>query len=162
MEELCHWWTYCDMNLWLNLRNGRCSLIRVDRVYPVEWCLWNANCAKIKMDPAREPIRVNRYFFMKKCCPDINHLFFSVFVKNSLIKKHIWRRKKVYSRTWFFCENSAEPGVFWPRGLKAIHGNVRKSAIFPPPDNQNDLNEAILLVWIKKALLPRWNYVSLK
>ena len=76
--------------------------------------------------------------------------FFFVFAKNSLIKNKFEEEKTFDSRTWFFCENSAELGVFWLRGLKAIHGNVRKSAIFPPPDNQNGLNEAILLIWIKK------------
>ena len=56
-----------------------------NRVYPVEWCLWNANLAKIKMDPAREPIRVNRYFFLKKCCPDIHKLNFT---SNTKLSSH--------------------------------------------------------------------------
>ena len=29
------------------------------------------------MDPARKPIRVNRYFFIKKSCPDIHKLKFT-------------------------------------------------------------------------------------
>ena len=41
--------------------------------------------------------------------------------------------------------------------LSAPIATVRKSAIFPPPDNQikNGLSEAVLLMWIKKALLSR-------
>ena len=35
------------------------------------------------MDPAREPIRVNRYFFIKKCCPDIHKLNFTSSTKLS-------------------------------------------------------------------------------
>ena len=63
-----------------------------------------------------------------------------VFAKNSLINNIFEEEKKFESRTWFFWENSSVLGVFWPRrGLKANHGTVRKSAIFPPPDNQKRL-----------------------
>ena len=47
----------------------------------------------------------------------------------------------------FFGGNSLVFGVFGSRrGLQAIHGTVRKSAISPQPGNQNELNEAILLI----------------
>ena len=56
----------------------------------------------------------------------------------------------------FFEGNSLVFGVFGSRrGLQAIHGTVRKSAISPQPGNQNELNEAILLIWIKEALYSR-------
>ena len=68
------------------------------------------------------------------------HFFFQVFANNSLINNIFEEEKKFDSRTWFFCENSSVLGVFWPRrGLRANHGTVRKSAIFPPPDNQKQL-----------------------
>ena len=67
-------------------------------------------------------------------------IFFQVFAKNSLINNIFEEEKKFDSRTWLFWENSSVLGVFWPRrGLKANHGIVRKSAIFPPPDNQKRL-----------------------
>ena len=43
--------------------------------------------------------------------------------------------------------NSLVFGVFGSRrGLQAIYGTVRKSAISPQPGNQNELNEATLLI----------------
>ena len=72
--------------------------------------------------------------------PGNPRFFFQVFAKNSLIDNIFEEEKKFDSRTWFFWENSSVLGVFWPRrGLKANHGTVRKSAIFPPPDNQKRL-----------------------
>ena len=43
------------------------------------------NRAKIKMDPTREPIRVNRYFFIKKSCTDIHKLNFT---SNTKLSSH--------------------------------------------------------------------------
>ena len=57
-------------------------------------------------------------------------------MKKSLIVEH-----------YFWGGNSLVFGVFGSRrGLQAIHGTVRKSAISPQPGDQNGLNEAILLI----------------
>ena len=42
------------------------------------------------MDPAREPIRVNRDFFIKKCCPDIHKLNFTSNTKLSSLSIEEW------------------------------------------------------------------------
>ena len=65
------------------------------------------------------------------------------------------------SRTSFCVGNGSQLGVFWPRrGLQVNHGTVRKGAIFPQPDNQEQLKyEAILLMSINEALLSRQNFV---
>ena len=69
--------------------------------------------------------------------PGNPQFFFQVFAKNSLVNNIFEEEKKFDSRTWCFRENSSVLGVFWPgRGLKANHGTVQKSAIFPPSDNQ--------------------------
>ena len=67
--------------------------------------------------------------------------FFQAFTKNSLIKNVCEEEKKFDCRTLFFGgENNPLLGVFWPRpGLQANHGTVRKSAIFPKPNNQKEL-----------------------
>jgi len=66
--------------------------------------------------------------------------FLQVFAKNSVINNIFEEEKKFDSRTWFFWKNSSVLGVFWPRQeLKANQGTVRKSATFPPPDNQKRL-----------------------
>ena len=73
----------------------------------------------------------------KPVTPDF---FFQVFAKNSLLNNIFDEEKNFDRRTWFFWENCSVLGVFWPRrGLKANHGTVHKSAIFPPPDNQKRL-----------------------
>ena len=83
-------------------------------------------------------------------------IFFQVFAKNSLIKNIFEVEKKFDSGTQFGLENCSQLGVFWPRReLQANHGTVRKSAIFPQPNNKNSLNEAILLMSINEALLSR-------
>ena len=77
--------------------------------------------------------------------------FFQVFTKNSLIK-NIFEEKKFDSRTLFFFENSPLLGVFELRpGFQANHGNVRKSAIFPQPRNQKQLN------WSNTTYVNKWS-----
>ena len=72
--------------------------------------------------------------------PDFIFFFFQVFAKNILLKNIFEEEKNFDSRTWFFLENSSVLGVFWPRrGLQANRGTVRKSAIFPQPDDQKRL-----------------------
>jgi len=88
--------------------------------------------------------------------PGNPQFFFQVFAKNSLIDNIFEEEKKFDSKTWFFWENSSVLVVFWPRwGLKANHGTVRKSAIFPPPDKQKRLKWSHTTCVNKKALLSR-------
>ena len=56
----------------------------------------------------------------------------------------------------FFGGNSFVFGVFGSKwGLQANHVTVRKSAISPQQATKNELNEVILLIWIKEALCSR-------
>ena len=63
--------------------------------------------------------------------------FFQVFAKNSLTKNILEGENSLIVEHDFFLENSFQLGVFWPRrGLQAVHGTVRKSAVFTQPSNQ--------------------------
>ena len=69
--------------------------------------------------------------------------FFQVFAKSRQVKNIFEEEKSLIVEHDFFVENSSQLGVFWPRrGLQANHGTVRKSAIFPQPSNQKQLNRS--------------------
>ena len=66
------------------------------------------------------------------------------------------KKKSLIVEHDFFGENSFVFGVFGSRrGLQANHGTVRKSAISPQQATKNELNEVILLIWIKETLCSR-------
>ena len=76
--------------------------------------------------------------------------------KNSLIKNIFEEEKSLIVEHYLFGGNSFVFGVFGSRrGLQANHGTVRKSAISPQQATKNELNEVILLIWIKEALRSR-------
>ena len=87
---------------------------------------------------------------------DDPRFFSQVFTKNSLIKNIFEEEKSLIVEHYFGGENSFVFGVFGSkRGLQANHGTVRKSAISPLQAIKNELNEAILLIWMKEALCSR-------
>ena len=66
------------------------------------------------------------------------------------------KKKSLVVEHYFFGENSFVFGVFGSkRGLQANHGTVRKNTISPQQATKNELNEVILLIWIKEALCSR-------
>ena len=66
------------------------------------------------------------------------------------------KKKSLIVEHNFFGENSFVFGVFGSkRGLQANQGAVRKSAISPQQAIKTELNEVILLIWIKEALCSR-------
>jgi len=71
----------------------------------------------------------------------ITEFFFQVVAKDSLIKYIFEEEKSLIVENDLFSENSAQLGVFClKRGLQANRRAVRKSAIFPQPSNQKQLN----------------------
>ena len=73
------------------------------------------------------------------------------------------KKKSLIVEHYFGGENSFVFGVFGSkRGLQANHGTVRKSAIPPQQAIKNELNDVILLIWIKEALCSRKNFVCFK
>ena len=66
------------------------------------------------------------------------------------------KKKSLIEEHYFFGENSFVFGVFGSKwGLKSIHGTVRKGAISPQQAIKNELNEVILLIWVKETLCSR-------
>ena len=80
-------------------------------------------------------------------------IFFQVFTENSLIKNLYEEENSLIVEHDFFSENSSQLGVFWPRrGLQVNHRTVRKSAIFPQPNNQKELK------WSNIAYVNKWSF----
>ena len=83
--------------------------------------------------------------------------FFQVFPKNSLIKNIFEEEKKFDSRTWFFFWKIVPYLVYFGQS-EDYKLTTELSEKVQYPQNQaikNGLNEAILFMWIKEALLSR-------
>ena len=66
------------------------------------------------------------------------------------------KKKSLIVEHYFFGGNSFVFGVFGSkRRLQSNHGTVQKSAISPQQAIKKELNEVILLIWIKEALCSR-------
>ena len=88
------------------------------------------NCAKIKMDPPREPIRVNRYFFIKKSCPDIQKLNFTSNTKLSSHSPEEWTALiNLKNRNDFVIKAADKSGATIICRITALY---KKEAIFGP------------------------------
>ena len=99
-----------------------------------DFCVISARTSKNVRDFPQTKLdsEINSPFLLNE--PGDPRFFFQVFAENSLIKKIFEEEKSL------IVENSPLLDVFWLRpGLQTSHGTVRKSAIFPQPNNQKQL-----------------------